>query len=187
LKELLTQVIQTPEQQQYLSKLLGYHYEIPYRLGTTNVVADALSRADLLHHHDFYLLSSPSMVFLDELRQELSSDRLFLELSTKIQTDPSSFPQFKLVNGLLLYNGRIWLSPHSRFKSLLLQEHHDSLIAGHADVSKTMKQLSENFYWDHMRKDVQNHVRQCMVCQQTKYSTAKPSGLLQPLPLPTQV
>jgi hypothetical protein len=143
-------------------------------------VADALSRAD----HEFYLLSSPSMVFLDELRHELSSDSLFLELSTKIQTDPSSLPQFKLVNGLLLHNGRIWLSPNSRFKSLLLQEHHDSLIAGHAVVSKTMKRLSENFYWDNMRKDVQDHVRKCTVCQQTKYSTARPSGLLQPLPLP---
>jgi hypothetical protein len=108
-------------------------------------------------------------------------------LSTKIQSDPSSLPQFKLVNGLILCNGRIWLSPNSRFKSILLQEHHDSLIAGHAGVSKTMKRLSENFYWDNMRKDVQDHVRKCMICQQTKYSTARPSGLLQPLPLPAQI
>jgi hypothetical protein len=73
LKELLTQVIQTPEQQQYLSKLLAYHYEIQYRPGNTNTVADALSRSDQLQTDSFYLLTSPHLTFLDELRQEFFS------------------------------------------------------------------------------------------------------------------
>jgi hypothetical protein len=187
LKELLTQVIQTPEQQQYLSKLLGYHYEIQYRPGTTNIVADALSRSEQVQTASFYLLSTPHLTFLDELRQELAADTAFVALCDKYKADPSLLPGFKLTNGLLLYKGRIWLSPSSRFKTLLLQEYHDSLIAGHAGISKTMKRLAENFFWDHMRRDVQTHIRKCIVCQQTKYSTAKPSGLLQPLPLPNHV
>ncbi|MCI13270.1 hypothetical protein A2U01_0034387, partial [Trifolium medium] len=44
LKELLTQVVQTPEQQIYLPKLMGYGYTIHYKTGKTNLVADALSR-----------------------------------------------------------------------------------------------------------------------------------------------
>ena len=36
LKELLTQVIQTPEQQKYLTKLLGYDYTIVYKKGVDN-------------------------------------------------------------------------------------------------------------------------------------------------------
>lgn len=44
LRELMTQVIQTPEQHYYLSKLLGFNYTIQYKAGATNVVADALSR-----------------------------------------------------------------------------------------------------------------------------------------------
>lgn len=43
LKELMAQVIQTPEQQIYLSKLLGYDYTIRYKPESSNVVADALS------------------------------------------------------------------------------------------------------------------------------------------------
>jgi hypothetical protein len=43
LKELLTHVVQTPEQQVYLAKLMGYEYSIHYKSGKTNVVADALS------------------------------------------------------------------------------------------------------------------------------------------------
>lgn len=44
LKSLVTQVIQTPEQQKWLTKLIGYSYEIHYKPGSENVVADALSR-----------------------------------------------------------------------------------------------------------------------------------------------
>lgn len=44
LKNLMNQVIQTPEQQQYISKLLGYVYNIVYKPGKDNTVADALSR-----------------------------------------------------------------------------------------------------------------------------------------------
>lgn len=43
LKELMNQVVQTPEQHRYLARLLGFDYSIQYQTGKTNVVADALS------------------------------------------------------------------------------------------------------------------------------------------------
>lgn len=44
LKELMIQVILTPKQQYYMTKLLRYDYDIPYRLRKLNWVANALSR-----------------------------------------------------------------------------------------------------------------------------------------------
>jgi len=44
LKELLTHVIQTLEQQHYLCKLLGFDYEMKYILDSFNCTTDALSR-----------------------------------------------------------------------------------------------------------------------------------------------
>ncbi|XP_058185627.1 uncharacterized protein LOC131302852 [Rhododendron vialii] len=44
LKFLLEQRVTTPMQQKWLSKLMGFDYEIVYKLGKTNVAADALSR-----------------------------------------------------------------------------------------------------------------------------------------------
>lgn len=46
LKDLMTLVIQVPEQQYYLSKPLVYDYQIQYKSGSSNMVADALSRVE---------------------------------------------------------------------------------------------------------------------------------------------
>ena len=44
IKELLQQVTQTPYQQVYIKKLLGYQFRIEYKLGCKNQAVDALSR-----------------------------------------------------------------------------------------------------------------------------------------------
>jgi hypothetical protein len=44
LKYFLEQRISSPEQQKWVTKLFGYDYEIIYKKGKDNVVADALSR-----------------------------------------------------------------------------------------------------------------------------------------------
>jgi len=64
LKEMQTQVIQTPEQQAWLPKLLGYNFDIEYKKGTENQAADGLSRS-------FMALSQPQPIFLHQLQQEL--------------------------------------------------------------------------------------------------------------------
>ena len=70
LKELMSQVIQTPEQQCYLAKLLGYDYTIQYKPGATNVVADALSRVPA--QPSLMLLSVPHSIFMEQLYHSCS-------------------------------------------------------------------------------------------------------------------
>jgi hypothetical protein len=69
----MTQVIQTPEQQFYLAKLLGYSYEIVYKPGAQNRVADALSRVHCMMitvpHPDFVMKFKEQLVVDDEFQQ----------------------------------------------------------------------------------------------------------------------
>lgn len=84
LRHLLTQRVQTPEQQRYLRHLLGYDYKIVYRPGRCNQVADALSRKENPHKEGNYpdtnddaqlqVLSSPTSPLLDQIRNCSKSD-----------------------------------------------------------------------------------------------------------------
>jgi len=73
LKELLSQVIQTPEQHMYMSRLMGYDYNIQYRSGSTNQVVDGLSRLPKQHSMLTMILSIPCFSFLKELRAQLDA------------------------------------------------------------------------------------------------------------------
>ena len=70
---------------------------------------------------------------------------------------------------------------------MLLEEIHNSTIGGHYGFFRTYKRISAIIYWEGMRKDIQQYVATCEVFQINKYQTLSPAGLLQPLPIPTQV
>ena len=184
---MLTQVIQMPEQQHYLAKLLGFSYEIRYKLGASNIVADALSRSLEPNMAEIHSLSVPQFTFLAELKKELAVDPFFTSLCDKLTAEPQAYPELTLRDGLILRKGKIWLSPSSKFRSILIREYHETPMGGHAGMAKTLQRLAANFYWVHMKSEVQEFIRQCSICQQTKYSTQKPGGLLQPLPLPSNI
>jgi hypothetical protein len=187
LKELLSQVIQTPEQHVYLAKLMGYDYTIQFKTGKTNVVADALSCRSDSTSGIILSLTMPNFVFLDQLKQALASSPAFNTLVRDITTSPASLPHHQIHDGLVLYKGRIWLDRTIPFCTTLLEEFHSSPIAGHMGVNKTLARLQANFWWENMKQDVQTFVSQCLICQQVKYDTKKPAGLLQPLPIPSAI
>lgn len=52
---------------------------------------------------------------------------------------------------------------------------------------KTYLRVAQEFYWQGMRKAITHYVKACALCQHSKASPQSPVGLLQPLPIPTQV
>jgi hypothetical protein len=69
-------------------------------------------------------------------------------------------------------------------KRMILEECHDSPMAGHFGFAKTLDLVSRTFYWPSMRKYIKDYVGGCDICQRSKSSNHKPYGLLQPLPIP---
>lgn len=70
---------------------------------------------------------------------------------------------------------------------VILTELHDGKLGGHGGILKTQKRVGEIFYWTGMMTDIRRYVAACLVCQRSKYSTLSPVGLLQPLPVPSDI
>nr|GMC62899.1 Transposon Ty3-I Gag-Pol polyprotein [Ipomoea batatas] len=113
LKYLLEQRIGTPEQHNWVAKLLGYDYEILYRPGRANQAADALSRCS--HRVDDDGLHSASPVIMtistahattrDQLTQEVQSDPYLQKLVIKSLQNPDG--PYSMRNGLATGNATV--------------------------------------------------------------------------------
>lgn len=194
IRELLQQVIQTPDQQAYVRKLLGFQFRIEYKPGASNKVADALSRVPAAwpdwdspdSSALLALVSSPTFGIIQQLRKENASDSFLLAFHEKFAQATLMFP-YSISNGLVLRHGRYVLNPSSPLCTTIISEFHDTPSGGHAGVKRTLVRVAANFFWQGMRQAVERFVASCLLCQQIKYSTQVPAGLLQPLPVPEVV
>jgi len=184
LKFFLEQRVSSPIQQKWVTKLLGYDYEITYKKGKENVAADALSR---LPEAALHAVSRPVWDELDEIQRAVRQDPKLAEIITALERGTHSDPGYHLLEGRLLHKGRVVLPADSEWVTKALWEFHDAPVGGHAGVLKTLHRLRQNVYWSGMRKQVQDYIRGCDTCQRQKYDTRAPAGLLQPLQLPSLI
>ena len=68
LKYFLERKISSPEQQKWVTKLLGFDYKITYKKGKENVLADALSQ--LPEQTEVSAISLPTSNFLKDIKME---------------------------------------------------------------------------------------------------------------------
>ena len=66
--------------------------------------------------------------------------------------------KYRIFNGLIYYEGRIYLVQYSNLKYKILQEAHDSPLAGHLGIFKTYRKLIKIFLWKGMKEYVQKYV-----------------------------
>ena len=187
LKGLLNQHIQTPTQQKWLTKLLGYDYEIIYTPGRMNLVADALSRQVPAPEAIFTAVSTCQPQLVNQLHQFYVSHPVGISLLTKFYQDDSGRSQFAVKQGLLYYKDRLFIPQETGLRSAILQELHSTPVGGHSGNKGTLTRIASSFAWPNLSLDVKDFISKCVVCQQNKYSTQKQNGLLQPLPIPHQV
>jgi hypothetical protein len=69
-------------------------------------------------------------------------------------------------------------------RSEIVQEAHNSKMAGHAGIFKTMERLRQAFWWPDMDKDVDAHIKACKPCQATTNKSTRPVPPLEQLPIP---
>ncbi|KAD4384249.1 hypothetical protein E3N88_24417 [Mikania micrantha] len=153
--------------------------------GKENKGADALSRRPFTAQLCTLLL--PQSITLSDITQALHLDPYTLDILQKLAADPTSVPYFTWADQLLLYKGRVVVPADPSIRNNILREAHATPIGGHGGFLKTYKRVMLQFFWPNLKHDVRKYVQDCLICQQQKYETLAPAGLLQPLPIPNRV
>lgn len=114
----------------------------------------------------------------DQLKYDIATDVKLLALIALLQRDPGAKKGWSYVGEMLYYKGKMVLPKSSSMVEKLLQEFHNSPAAGHRGYLRTFKRISIEFFWEGMRNDIKKFVVECPICQQNKYDTLSPAGLL---------
>lgn len=163
--------------QKWVSKLLGYSFEVQFKHGRSNLVADALSHKSVGEIMLGALLVTTGWDWL-ELDRAVNAEPVLRRIIDDIGQGKTQLEGFAVVDGRLMCRGRVVIPRTYKLKEVLLREYH---------CSTTYLRLAVEWQWAGMRKDVTTFVQECAICQQNKNSQRRPAGLLQPLPIPSAV
>ena len=118
--------------------------------------------------------------FLARVKRCGENDQRWRELRAK---PPKSCT---VADGLLYYEGRLFVPDDDELRLFIAQNDHDSRIAGHFGQDKTEELISRNFHWPGMHEWIRDYVSTCAHCQRNKSTRHKRYGLLDPLELPAR-
>ena len=180
------QRLHTPWQHKAFTKLLGLRYKICYRKGADNGAANALSRRPFSDTDELYAISLCKPEWIKDVREGYAQDTATQKIVEDLQANPQSHKKFTLSEGILRYQGRIWIGRNSQLQQQLLIAGHQSAVGGHSGAPATYQRLKTVCAWPRMKHAVTEFVQSCAVCQQAKPERCKYPGLLEPLPVPVR-
>ena len=153
-----------------------FPYVVKYKKGKDNLVADALSRRNVLLNQ-----LEVKVPGLEGLKDLYHSDHEFSEPYAKC-TAGKGWEKYHIHDGFLFRANKICV-PNCSIRLLLLQESHAGGLMGHFGWKKTYELLADHFYCPKMRRDVERLVQRCVTCHKAK-SKLNPHCLYTPLPIP---
>ena len=184
-------------QVRWYEELSSYNFKIHYRKGSENARADALSRRSdfvkgevkmkgpILQKNADSTLGRTQRVCATTIVNDTMSKSIRVALlndtlAADVLSDPEQYePQWAQDDGMLLFQGLLYVPTPCRKD--VIRSCHDSALAGHEGIEKTIARIASNYYFPGMKKDVTSHIAQCNTCQTTKHARHRPYGLLQPL------
>ncbi|GKE28307.1 transposon ty3-G gag-pol polyprotein, partial [Tanacetum coccineum] len=165
-KYLLNQRITTLAQMKWLPKLIGFDYEVIYKQGKDNVVADALSRKEREGECLHINITTVSTALYNQVKQTWLTDNHLKAICHQLKEGQIK-KHYSLVNDQLLRKRKLVVGTNAQLRQELLNHFHGGSIG--------------------IRKEVKQMVKECLVCQKYKPDLAAYPGLLQPLPIPKSV
>ena len=127
----MEQRLSSEEQQKWVTKVLGYEFEIIYKKGKLNVVADSLSRKNEEVEALVCAISIIQPYLITEARDEWKKDKEVWTLIQNLQQDPSTSNTFSWKNDSIWYKDHLYICKNSQLKQKILLELHTSPLGGH--------------------------------------------------------
>lgn len=167
--------------------LQQYDFEIKYRKGALNRVADALSRQPLPGPS-----SRPDGEEVCPL-EDTPICNWYKKKKEAVEQNPEIFPDYCVRRGKLYRHfmdssdlsepdlSDPWkLCVPGPLRQEILKENHDVPTAGHLGISKSISRIAQRYYWPGMFRDIAKYVRSCLQCQRYKISQQQTPGKMQP-------
>lgn len=136
----MEQRLQTPEQQQWLPKFLGFDFTIQCKLGKENILANALSRSFMM------AWSAPCNQWLTKVAELTQIDDKLKQLHDQclVATLPSQ--NYAVKDGVVFWKGRVMLPDNEDIINQVLYELHASKIGGHDGCPRLWHVFCLNFF-----------------------------------------
>ena len=176
---------------------------LEHKPGSVNRAADALSRAREEASPVTGVLRIESETedpLVAQIRsqqrksKELAQLILYLEKKT-LPEDPGEVKKvvtqcqkgFYLLDGVLYYedsaaSGRRRIVVPEHLRKEVLSENHEAVFAGHFSPKRMFNKLSQYYYWQGMRGDIQKVCETCIVCASTQGQERRKKPLLHCIP-----
>lgn len=163
----------SPRRIRHISFISEFTTDIRHISGIDNVVADALSRIEMV---DF-----PQIVDYAEIARDQMEDR---ELRSLLEKDRFKFKCFEIPGSKLkvfceISTKQVRPFIPGRYRRFIFFQVHN---IAHPGIRATVKQVADNYFWPGMNKNCADWTRKCIPCQKAKVHrhTVVPVGTFDP-------
>src|ERR1700760_4562195 len=160
----------THRQARWIEFLADYDFELEHLPGYTNTVADALSRTPDLEEGG--KIDDPIAILPDHLWKILELEGSDTD-SQSSKTDDNSIR-------VTTIDHKIYLDNDETLRRNVLREIHDTPVGGHPGISNTWHLVQKHYIGPRLRKFVEDYVKGCAKCQESKPITNLKRAPLQP-------
>ena len=124
----------------------------------------------------FHAASAEMSSSFEEKLKDSLLDKLILDMvmaaisvsSSMHHCTAQKFKDYSLKDGILLYQGRVFVPDEPDLKQELLSHFHNSPAAGHQGRTCTLELIGRHYYWPAMKFQVNCYVDSCEICQRSK-------------------